>query len=118
MRDVDDIPPADARDDPAYEAKIRRAYLRKGRLVTLPARERKRRVILRFLVDEVFPDEKSIQEPEVNARIARWHPDFAALRRYLVDAGLVTRTGMTYRRAIPVSRADADEAERTGPPLV
>ncbi|MBI3751626.1 MAG: DUF2087 domain-containing protein [Chloroflexi bacterium] len=111
-----DIPPPDGQDDPAYEAKVRHAYLRKGRLVTLPARERKRRVILRFLVDEVFPDDTPIPEREVNERLARWHPDFASLRRHLIDAGLATRDGMTYRRVRP-SLPDAP-ADRTGPPLV
>ena len=117
MSAMDDIPPADGRDDPAYEAKVRRAYLRGGRLVTLPARERKRRVILRFLVDEVFPDERPLAEPEVNERLARWHPDFASLRRYLIEAGLATRVGMTYRRAVPLAEPREPE-DRTGPPLV
>jgi hypothetical protein len=111
---VSDIPAPEVPDDPAYEAKVRRAYLREGRLVTLPARERKRRVILRFLVEEVFPDASPMDEPEVNARLAVWHPDVAALRRYLVDAGLVARSGMTYRRAVPLAR----DPERTGPPEV
>jgi hypothetical protein len=117
MSAMDDIPPADGLDDPAYEARVRRAYLRGGRLVTLPARERKRRVILRFLVDEIFPDDRPLQEPEVNERLAKWHPDFASLRRYLIEAGLATRVGMTYRRAVPLAELREPE-ERTGPPLV
>jgi hypothetical protein len=117
MSSVSDIPPPDERDDPAYEAKVIRAYVRKGRLVTLPARERKRRVVLRFLIDEIFPDERPLEEPEVNERLARWHPDFASLRRYLIDAGLATRTGMTYRRAVPLAAARAAR-DRAGPPLV
>jgi hypothetical protein len=85
--------------------------------VTLPARERKRRVILRFLVDEVFPDDRPLAEPEVNGRLARWHPDFASLRRYLIEAGLATRDGMTYRRAAPPAEPREPE-DRTGPPFV
>ena len=115
---VPGTPPPDGQEDPAYEAKVRRAYLREGRLVALPARERKRRVILRFLVDEVFPDDSPIAEPEVNARLARWHPDFAALRRYLVDAGLAARDGMIYRRVRPSSLAEAPPLDPTGPPFV
>jgi hypothetical protein len=34
---------------------------------------------------------------------ALWHPDVAALRRYLVDAGLAERSGMTYRRSAATS---------------
>lgn len=99
---MDDIPEPSVPDDPTYEAKVLRAFIRKNRLVSLPARERKRRVILRFLVDQVFPDLEPVEERDVNMRIALWHPDVAALRRYLVDAGLVSRTGMTYRRALPL----------------
>lgn len=99
---MDDIPEPAVSDEPAYEAKVLRAFIRKNRLVSLPARERKRRVILRFLVDQVFPDFEPADERDVNMRIALWHPDVAALRRYLVDAGLVSRTGMTYRRELPL----------------
>jgi hypothetical protein len=96
-----DIPPASERDDPAFEARVLRAFIRKGRLVSLPARERKRRVVLRYLLEEVFPDLEPVDERDVNLRLALWNPDVSALRRYLVDAGLVTRAGMVYRRAVP-----------------
>jgi len=85
-------------DDPAFEARVLRSFVRDGRLVAIPARDRKRRVVLRHLVDVVFPDDEPVDERDVNMRLALWHPDVAALRRYLVDAGLVDRTGMTYRR--------------------
>jgi hypothetical protein len=35
----------------------------------------------------------------VNERLAVYHEDVAALRRYLVSAGLMTRSGGIYRRA-------------------
>jgi hypothetical protein len=88
-------------EDPAYAAKVLRAFIKGDRLVSLPARERKKQVVLRYLVDRVLPDDTAVGEPELNARLAAWHPDVAALRRYLVDSGLVTRTAMTYRRAGP-----------------
>jgi hypothetical protein len=31
--------------------------------------------------------------------LAVWHPDVAALRRYLVDGGLLTRAGGVYWRS-------------------
>jgi hypothetical protein len=121
-----DIPPASGRDEPVFEARVLRAFIRKGRLVSLPARERKRRVILRYLLDEVFPDLEPIDERDANMRLALWHPDVAALRRYLVDAGLVTRAGMVYRRAVPLpdrpdapaDRPDAPTDRPGGPPFV
>jgi hypothetical protein len=91
-------------EDPAFEAKVLRAFVKQGRLVSLPARERKKQVILRFLVDEVLPDATAVREPELNARLAAWHPDVAALRRYLVEGGYAARAGMTYRRVAPPRR--------------
>lgn len=37
----------------------------------------------------------------MNEELARYHEDVAALRRYLVDAGLVTRERGIYRRVVP-----------------
>jgi len=91
------LPPAP--EDPADTARILGSFIRNGRLVTIPARGRKRLVVLRFLLDQVLPDESPVEERDVNARLARWHPDVAALRRYLVDSGLATRARMVYRRA-------------------
>ena len=102
-------------DDPAYEAKVLRAFIKGDRLVSLPARERKKQVVLRFLVERVLPDDADVDERELNARLARWHPDVAALRRYLVDGGFATRSGMTYRRALPLPPRAATP---TGPPFV
>jgi hypothetical protein len=114
-----ELPPAAERDEPAFEARVLRAFIRKGRLVSLPARERKRRVVLRFLLEAAFPDLEPVHERDVNMRLALWHPDVAALRRYLVDAGLVVRSGMLYRRAVPLpERLDAPTERPGGPPFV
>jgi hypothetical protein len=88
-------------DDPAFEARTLRSFIRRDRLVSIPARERRKRVILRFLRDQVLPDDEPVSERDLNERLARWNPDFASLRRYLVDTGLATRDGMTYRRGRP-----------------
>jgi hypothetical protein len=94
--------PVSEPDDPTFESRTLRSFVRGGRLVRIPARERKRRVILRWLVDEVLPDDAPVQERDLNMRIALRHPDPAALRRYLVDSMLAERHGMVYRRVIPV----------------
>jgi len=106
MSIVDDIP---AIEDPAYEEKVLRSFVRGGRLVRIPARERKKRVILRWLLDAVFPDATPVDERDVNMRLALLHPDVSSLRRYLVDAGLVTRDRMVYRRAASLPGAPARE---------
>ena len=111
-------------EDPAYQARVLRAFVRGDRLASIPARDRKRQVILRFLVGKVLPDAAPLDERDLNMRLAPWHPDVAALRRYLVDAGLVERSGMTYRRATAAPGApeapDVPEApeREVAPPVV
>jgi DNA-binding MarR family transcriptional regulator len=94
-----ELPGPDGEPLPAYDAKVLRAFLRNGKLVSIPAHEKKRGVILRYLLDGCFAEDRVYPEPEVNERLAVYHEDVAALRRYLVSAGLMTRSGGIYRRA-------------------
>ena len=90
----------------AAERRVLRSYLVDGRLSTIPARGRKRDVVLRFLRERVFEEDRAYPEREVNQRLALFHADVAALRRYLVDEGLVSRAGGEYRRVGDRPRAD------------
>jgi hypothetical protein len=81
------------------ETKTLRAYLVDGRLTTIPAQPKKRDVMLRFLLERVFTEDREYPEKEVNQRLALFHPDVAALRRYLFDAGYVDRDHGMYRRS-------------------
>lgn len=81
------------------ESKTMRAFFADGRLVSIPANRRKRALILQWLRDAVFTEDREYPEAEVNQRLALFHPDVAALRRYMVDGGLVTRDHGRYRRA-------------------
>ncbi len=89
----------DRMDASPEDAKILRSFLVDGRLESIPAQHRKRQVVLRFLLERVFVEDREYPEKEVNQRLALFHPDVAALRRYLVDDGYVTREGGLYRRA-------------------
>lgn len=93
---------------PAEEAKVLRGYLEDGRLTTIPAHDRKRQVVLRWLCDQVFVEDRDYPEKEVNQRLALFHPDVASLRRYMVDAGLVSRERGVYRRAPREPSPDPD----------
>jgi hypothetical protein len=84
-------------DDPAEDA-VLSAFVRDGRLVSIPAQHTKRRVVLEHLV-RVFEPGVRYPEREVNALLAVWHADVAALRRYLVDEGLLTREAGVYWRS-------------------
>ena len=90
-------PPAPLSDDPA-ESAVLSSFVRDGRLVSIPAQQTKRRVVLEHLV-RVFDVGVRYPEREVNALLAVWHPDVAALRRYLVDEGLLTREAGVYWRS-------------------
>ncbi len=86
-------------DDRERQA-VLRSFVRRGRVVSMPAGQSKRLVLLRWLRDECFAAGRVYPEREVNERLAAYHEDFAMLRRYMVDAGLLTRSdsGSEYRR--------------------
>jgi hypothetical protein len=83
-------------DDPAENA-VLTTFVRNGRLTSIPAQRSKRLVVLDHLV-RVFEPGVRYPEREVNALLAVWHPDVAALRRYLVDEGLLAREAGVYWR--------------------
>src|SRR5437870_7469254 len=83
--------------------KVARAFLRDGRLVSIPAKPRKRELLLHMVLERCFPEDRAYEEKEVNMRLALLHPDVAALRRYLVDGRLMTREAGIYRRAEPMT---------------
>lgn len=79
------------------EELILRNFLVAGRLRSIPARQKKKEIVLRFLIQQ-FEGERIYMESEVNAVLASYHEDFASLRRYLVDARLLRRANGKYWR--------------------
>jgi hypothetical protein len=69
-----------------------------GRLVTVPAKRTKRLVVLNHLAQRFEPGER-YSETEVNNRLREAHDDVAALRRYLVDEGFLSREAGVYWRS-------------------
>ena len=69
-----------------------------GRLHTIPTKQAKLRVVLDHLA-QAFEPGRTYTEPEVNAVLERVHPDYAALRRYLVDDQFLTREDNVYWRS-------------------
>jgi len=68
-----------------------------GRLVRIPAQRKKKLAVLRWLSEEFQPGRRYPEE-EVNRIISRRHPDFATLRRYMVDEELMQRRSGIYWR--------------------
>ena len=86
-------------DDTVPEvARVRRAFISDGRLVSIPATRSKRLVVLDVLAQEFEPGRR-YSEAMVNLVLGRWHPDTAALRRYLVDEGFLDRERGEYWRS-------------------
>jgi hypothetical protein len=94
------------------DAKVLRSYLVDGRLATIPAQGKKRQVILRFLLERVFTEDRAYPEKEVNQRLALFHADVAALRRYLVDEWYVDREAGLYTRRTPRPPLPVDRPAR------
>jgi hypothetical protein len=77
-------------------------FVRDGRLVSLPAQESKRRLVLEHVAQSFEPGRR-YPEREVDAVLRAWTEggaaDHAALRRYLVEHELLAREGGEYWRS-------------------
>ncbi|HKJ38420.1 MAG TPA: DUF2087 domain-containing protein [Anaerolineales bacterium] len=86
-------PSYDANDPDDNVRKVLKNYLKAdGSLKQLPPMGNKLLIILNFIVD-AFDFDANYTEKEVNTILRRFHVDTAALRRYLVDEGLMARVG-------------------------
>jgi hypothetical protein len=83
-----------ANDD---EEAVLRAFFRDGRLVEIPTKASKRRIVLERVALEFEPGVR-YDEREVNAVVGAFFSDHASLRRYLVDEGFLDREAGTYWR--------------------
>jgi hypothetical protein len=80
-------------------------FLRDGRIAQYPMNPATRLELLEHVATGVLRDGEVVDERELGDRLARFDGDAAALRRHLVDAGLVerTRSGSEYALAsVPV----------------
>jgi hypothetical protein len=101
--------------DPDYDARVRENFVdADDRLFSIPAQHKKRMAVLRWLVEDFQPGRR-YPEAEVNRILSRRHPDFATLRRHLVDEELMQRRRSVYWRAGTVPDVGHDpEAWPTG----
>lgn len=99
---------------PLEDAKVLRAFVVDDRLASIPVAARKRDVILRWLLERCFTEDRPYPEKEVNQRLALHHPDVASLRRHLVDEGYLARKAGVYRRTTPPVVPDPGAASGEG----
>jgi hypothetical protein len=78
--------------------RVLRVFVRDGKLTQIPAVHSKRLVVLDWLAG-LFEPGRAYPETEVNETLGTVHPDYAALRRYLVDEEFLHRRDGFYWRA-------------------
>jgi hypothetical protein len=80
-----------SQEEPEDVRKVLKNFLNAdGSLKQIPPQGNKLLIVLNFIVD-AFAYETNYTEKEVNTILRRFHLDTAALRRYLVDNGLMAR---------------------------
>jgi hypothetical protein len=82
---------------PPRQAAVLRAFLRDGRLTSIPSVRSKRLVVLDHIA-RTFDVGTRYPERDVDALLRAFHDDYAALRRYLVDEAFLSREAGTYWR--------------------
>jgi hypothetical protein len=80
------------------QAAVLRAFFRNGRLVRVPAQRTKRLVVLDRLARD-FELGVRYPESEVNEILLAYYPDYAALRRYMVEEDFLARENGMYWRS-------------------
>lgn len=94
MTDLDPRPVLDAlARDPQLQV-----FLADGRIETMPARQSRRRLMLDQIA-QAFEPGIHYSEQNVSDFLGSLHPDYATLRRYLVDEEFLSRKGGQYWRS-------------------
>jgi hypothetical protein len=94
MADLDPVPVLEAvTDDPQL-----RVFVGDGRIQALPAKQ-SRRLALLDKIAQAFEPGVRYPERDVSLFLGAMHSDYAALRRYLVDADFLSRANGEYWRS-------------------
>lgn len=88
---------AQAKRDAEYRQKVIDNFYHYGKLKSIPAQRKKKRIILEELAKS-FEEERPYAEREVNEIIGAIHEDYCTLRRELICEGLMVRESGVYRR--------------------
>jgi hypothetical protein len=75
-----------------------RVFVGDGHIATMPARKPRRRLLL-DVIAQAFEPGVRYPEQQVSRFLGRIYPDYAALRRYLVDEQFLSRSGGEYWRS-------------------
>ncbi|MFJ8191540.1 DUF2087 domain-containing protein [Streptomyces sp. NPDC096094] len=98
-----------AGDDGRAAGMIVRTFVKDGRLVRLPARWTRKKVVLRHIAEQTFQPGAEYPERTVDEKLRAWcedgDVDHVTLRRHLVDLDHLRRSGGIYWRPGESARA-------------
>ncbi|MFI7391648.1 DUF2087 domain-containing protein [Streptomyces tendae] len=101
-------PDTGAAGDDARDGMIVRTFVRDGRLVRLPARWTRKKVVLRHIAEQTFVPGVEYPERTVDEKLRAWcedgEVDHVTLRRHLVDFGHLRRSDGIYVRPADSAR--------------
>jgi hypothetical protein len=83
---------------PETAATLRPFFTADGKLTSIPMHRAKRIVLLDLMSQQFIPGQL-YSEKRVNLTLGVFHPDWAAMRRYMVDEGFLERRDGFYWRA-------------------
>jgi hypothetical protein len=63
-----------------------------GTLISIPVKLAKKLAVLRHIASDLSPDTK-YTEKQLNEIIAKYHDDTAAIRRHMIEYGILERDG-------------------------
>ncbi len=92
--------------DAEYRQRVIEAFFEYGKLQSIPAQLKKKRIVLE-VITQAFAFDRVYSEREVNLILADFHDDFCTLRRDLVGEQLLNRDAHGYWRV----RTDESEGE-------
>jgi len=98
-----------------WEQKVLDTFLEGERIRQLPARLKKRMIILRWLVAKFEPDRR-YSHAEINAFLKQFHPDTASIRREFIVHGLMSRQSDIYWREKPPNPEDSVSSDEVDDP--
>lgn len=79
------------------EERVLRTWVKNGRIVGIPAQEKKKQILIRWLANQIDP-QRRWTEKEFSEWLKQYNEDYAFLRRYLVDSHYMARENGIYWR--------------------
>lgn len=67
-------------------------FLKDGRIESLPRKPAQKKQLLEWVAYQVVGPDEILDEKTINERLLKFHPDFAMLRRYMIDERILRRS--------------------------